>query len=74
MHSPIATDRCPFIELDDERCASRFTLSHLAEAFEMCFDRYQSCPTYYRLAQQHPDKQLRVHLTAHGRSLQPTGS
>ena len=72
-NSPPVTERCPFIDLDDPRCSNRFTLDRLTEAFELCLDRYQSCPTYYKLLDRNPGLQL-IHVTAHGRSLQRTGS
>jgi len=45
---------CPFLERDDPRCARRFTLSHLEEAFDYCLSRYTECPSYHQLQQEAP--------------------
>ncbi len=71
--TPPSADRCPFINDDAPACASRFTLGHLDEAFDLCLDRYQACPTYYRLLNENPGKQL-ILLTTHGQPLLPTGT
>lgn len=40
---------CPFLESDDPRCASHFTLTRLSDAFGHCVNRHLGCPLYYRL-------------------------
>lgn len=65
-------EMCPFINAGDDRCASRFTLSRLAEAFGHCVGDYRSCPTYYRLLHENPqtDPEDRLTpLTAHGQAV-----
>ena len=43
---------CPFIDLNDPRCAKHFTLSRLEEAFSLCFGNHHDCSVYHRLATQ----------------------
>ena len=68
---------CPFVENDDSRCASHFTLGHLNEAFDICMNGHLGCPTYYRLLR---ESQRAATLTingqpfAAGRKLRATGS
>jgi hypothetical protein len=67
MPRPRPTDSaCPFLDLDDERCASHFSLGRLSEAFDICVNRHLGCPTYYRLLREH---NLVTHLTLHGRTV-----
>ena len=41
---------CPFIDLNDTRCSTHFTLGRLDEAFDLCLNhQHRSCPTYHRL-------------------------
>ena len=65
-------DTCPFIDLGDPRCESRFTLQHLSDAFRLCVGGYRSCPNFYRLSQEHPHYLIKI--TQDGRALQPTGT
>lgn len=55
---------CPFIESDDSRCASHFSLGRLNEAFDVCVNRHLGCPTYYRLLR---ERNSVTNLTLHGR-------
>ena len=66
------SDYCPFIDDDQAPCRSHFTLNTLSEAFGDCVDNYRRCPHYCRLLIEHP--QRLVVVTAHGRTLQPTGT
>jgi len=43
---------CPFIDRDDPRCAHRFTLSHVSEAFTYCLHQYTRCPFYHDLTRE----------------------
>lgn len=43
---------CPYINVDDARCATRFTLHHMREAFETCIEGYAFCPVYAQLEQE----------------------
>ncbi len=63
---------CPFLDKQDARCGSHFTLSRLNEAFDHCFGAYTSCPNFHRLARENP-KQL-IWLSVHGRSFKATGT
>jgi hypothetical protein len=40
---------CPFLNRADSRCSHHFSLDRLEHAFEHCFGKYQSCPTYLEL-------------------------
>ncbi len=70
---PQRTDACPFLEANDERCDSHFSLGRLSLAFGDCFGRYHQCPNYHRLKARSPHHAL-VLATVHGRQLQPTGT
>jgi hypothetical protein len=37
---------CPFLNKSDDRCSQHFHLDQLNYAFEHCFDRFITCPTY----------------------------
>lgn len=68
-------DPCPFIDDEDPRCASHFTLGHLSEAFGHCVDGYRGCATYWRLVRDNPQRMIKLTAVTHdGRPLQPTGS
>ena len=41
--------QCPFIDRVDHRCPSYFSLERLDHAFDVCFDRYKSCPLFREL-------------------------
>lgn len=45
---------CPYLDLADERCAGRFTMSKLGEAYRFCFGRPQDCPVHALLASLDP--------------------
>ena len=40
---------CPFLNRADTRCSRHFSLDDLEHAFDHCFDRYKTCPTYLEL-------------------------
>jgi len=40
---------CPFINRNDTRCSTRFTLGRIAEAFGVCLNHHETCPTYQRI-------------------------
>ena len=56
---------CPFLDHDDARCASHFSLGRISEAFDTCVNRHLGCPTYYRLLR---EQTLVTNLTLHGQS------
>lgn len=65
---------CPFINLNDTRCAAHFTLGRIEQAFGVCFNHHQTCAIYYRLQQEQSDPEQnpetggeRVGLTRGGR-------
>jgi hypothetical protein len=41
------TDACPHVNRDDPRCASRFRLGRIEQAFAVCFGAYHACPMYF---------------------------
>ncbi len=40
---------CPHVNRDDHRCASRFGLTRIDQAFDVCFGTFQACPMYHRI-------------------------
>jgi hypothetical protein len=41
---------CPFVNHNDERCSSRFSLGRIDQAFSVCFGSYRACPMYHRIS------------------------
>ena len=46
------TDACPHVNVNDQRCASRFSLGRIDQAFSVCFGVYHGCPMYHRISQE----------------------
>ena len=44
---------CPHMNMNDPRCARHFSLSRLSEAFTICLNGYEDCPTYYQIRMEH---------------------
>lgn len=80
---------CPFVERGDARCARRFTLDHINEAFAVCFGAHHGCENFHRLRRQElaeleedVDHARRVptiltiagHVHREPRRIRPTGS
>jgi hypothetical protein len=75
---------CPHIDRDDVRCASRFNISRMDQAFSVCFDSFHGCPMYHRINREqarmvmhnHPAEPPLISITAHGSAitLRPTGT
>ena len=61
---------CPFLDQDDPRCSSHFSLGRLTEAFDNCVNRHLGCPTYYRLLR---EQNLVTTITFHGRTIFSAG-
>lgn len=40
---------CPYLDLADDRCAGRFTMRKLGEAFRYCIGSPRDCPIYAQL-------------------------
>ena len=40
---------CPFIDRADMRCASRLSLDHLKDAFDLCVGNHQNCPVFRQM-------------------------
>lgn len=40
---------CPFFNLNDHRCSSRFTLERMAEVFQFCLGEHRRCEVYHEL-------------------------
>lgn len=67
---------CPFIDANDPRCAARFSLRRIDEAFGVCLSGgYAACPAYRQLVRERehgaPDH-LAIHLTIEGRRVGQT--
>lgn len=65
---------CPFVDLNDKRCASHFTLSRMDEAFDLCMRRHLHCVTYYQILQERRGASSElgipnVRITIEGRSI-----
>lgn len=41
---------CPYVDCNDIRCTSRFSLGRIDQAFSVCFGSYRACPMYHRIA------------------------
>ncbi len=79
----IANCTCPHIDRDDPRCASRFNIGRLDQAFSVCFGSFHGCPMFHRINHEQFRRERQVDarvplitITAHGRSipLRPTGT
>lgn len=75
---------CPFVDRNDNRCTSRFSLGRIDQAFDVCFGSYRACPMYHRITvevgadvaniaterREHPRfPSSLITITAHGRAL-----
>ncbi|QDU35445.1 hypothetical protein KS4_35260 [Poriferisphaera corsica] len=54
------SSQCPFINAKDSRCASRFNLAHLSEAFHICLNNPMTCPTYQKMTAEQSRKEKAV--------------
>jgi len=45
----LRADVCPHVNRNDLRCASRFNLGRIEQAFCICFGAFQGCPMYHRI-------------------------
>lgn len=69
---PSQTRVCPFINRDDPRCAHRFRLSRVSEAFGVCLNAPTTCPIYHQLmGEQQRERPTTfnptIHITVEGR-------
>jgi len=48
---------CPFVNLQDRRCANRLTLGHLDQAFGLCFGQHSLCAVYARLQREQAESE-----------------
>ena len=66
---------CPHVNRNDPRCASRFCLGRLDQAFTVCFGSFHGCPMFHRinveLAEVAAREQTAVVVTIGGHELQP---
>jgi hypothetical protein len=50
QHSPArrspTSDACPFVNANDPRCGTRFSLGRLEQAFTVCFGTFHACPMF----------------------------
>jgi len=74
---------CPYVDRNDPRCATRFSLGRIEQAFSVCFGAYYGCPMFHRInSERTPTPRAAVvQLTimsgsGHGRGLplRPTGT
>lgn len=70
-----AGQACPHVNRNDPRCASRFCLGRIDQAFHVCFGSYRGCPMYHRINREidragaPPDRIPLITMTAHGSPL-----
>lgn len=57
---------CPFIDEADPRCAGRFSLSRLGEAFGICLNKHRCCSIYSQLRRELGEP---IPITIHARPL-----
>ncbi len=43
---------CPHVDRNDPRCATRFSLGRIEQAFCVCFGIYHACPMYHRISRE----------------------
>lgn len=62
---------CPFIDRNDPRCAHRFSLNRMNQAFTVCLNEYRTCPMYRQLSREReaPRDPQPYTLTLEGRPL-----
>jgi len=56
---------CPYLNLDDPRCARHHTLATLDVAFGQCLGAYRTCTIYHAL------QRSMTPITCHGEPLEP---
>ncbi len=59
---------CPFIDLDDPRCASHFSLGRMHEAIGTCLENHACCATYYSIQ---AEQRAQIRLTLFGQPVAP---
>jgi len=72
---------CPYVDRNDSRCANRFKLGRMEQAFSVCFGTYHVCPMYHSISAElkRPSALMAaipVALTTHGQPqcIRRTGS
>lgn len=81
---------CPHVDSNDHRCASRFSLGRLDQAFGTCFGAFGECPIYHAINREVrrvevaasvqtqpaplPFTAITVHVDRRRQSLRATGS
>ena len=64
---------CPFVDANDPRCGSRFSVTRLEQAFTVCFGSYRHCPMFRRISATpiaaRAARSVLIEVTAHGSSL-----
>ena len=56
---PTASNQCPHMDANDPRCASRFSLASLGDAFGICHGGFHGCAIYHRI---HLEASLRAKI------------
>jgi len=72
---------CPHVNRNDIRCANRFSLGRVEQAYAICFGSYRGCPMYHRINREMQKNKREpyspiVQVTANGTALplRPTGT
>ncbi|MGF1632595.1 MAG: hypothetical protein ACFCVE_01990 [Phycisphaerae bacterium] len=66
---------CPFLNRDDDRCASSFSMGSLEHLFQRCFRNFATCPAYQEMLAERQESRAKakaarsyVQLTVDGRA------
>jgi len=54
---------CPYIDGDDPRCASHFTLSQIDQAFSLCLNNHECCSTFKNIRHESQPVEPCIHLS-----------
>ena len=46
----IPSSGCPHIDRNDSRCAHRFSLGRIDQAFSVCLGAFYACPIFHRIS------------------------
>ena len=66
---------CPHVDRNDQRCATRFSLGRIDQAFCVCFGAYAACPMYHQISRElstaatAPDGPPLITVTTNGHAL-----
>ncbi len=74
LHREPDVGACPFIDLDDKRCAAHFTLAQLDIAFSVCLRKPHCCSTFHELRNEAEEQERREQGREPTQVLRRTGS